>query len=175
MIQLEQDRLRLALRRRAMDLLARREHAREELVSKLAKVWDRIVQRQALPERALDETLLTEVLDKLEQDGLLSDARFLESYLNARINRGYGPLYVRHQLRQKRVDSDLLERHLAQLDPEFWLDVLSELIQSRCRSSAFPACGSKDYLKLQRFALSRGFTSAQWFEAEKRWRASAPA
>lgn len=208
MIQQEPDKVRLALRRRAMDLLARREHTRHELSHKLTAAIKKSQQRLAAQNAGAETTgtettgaqstdelsrdqfikneeqqhlsthqheqmfagLISEVLDKLEQDKLLSDSRFTESYVNARLNRGYGPLFIRHQLRQKQVDSVLLDNNLEQLEHEQWIEQLSALIRRRVRDAAFPERGSKEYLKLQRFVLSRGFTSSQWQEVEKHLR-----
>lgn len=195
------DKLRLALRRRAMDLLARREHTRYELKNKLAAGINKSKQNPVLmiasdtlpvnatgrvsdcSEELAENTrvlkqqhekmiagLLTEVLDKLEQDKLLSDSRFTESYINGRLRKGYGPLYIRHQLHQKQVSAMHLEQSLEQLDQDTWMTQLSYVIKRRLGVADFPERGSKEYLKLQRFILSRGFTASQWREVEKRFR-----
>lgn len=174
MILEDTEKLRLALRRRAMDLLARREHTRHELDTKLCAAMHKSQRRLDSPltpqAQILISGLVSEVLDKLEQDQLLSDSRFTESYVNGRLNRGYGPLYIRHQLRQKQVDGALLDNNLQQFDQEQWLEQLSSLINRRLSDTAFPEPGSKEYLKLQRFALSRGFTGSQWSQLVKRFR-----
>jgi regulatory protein len=159
----DQNKVRLALRRRAMDLLARREHTRHELSNKLTAAFHK-------SDQAVCPELLSEVLDKLEQDKLLSDSRFTESYVNGRMSRGYGPLYIRHKLREKQVDDGLLNHNLGQLDHEQWIEQLSVLIRRRVGDAELPAWGSKEHAKLQRFILSRGFTAAQWREVEKRFR-----
>jgi regulatory protein len=84
----------VAVRRAAMDLLARREHGRVELTRKLAK-------RGAPPE------LIDTALERLAQEGLLSEARYLESFVGYRARAGYGPLRIREELIQRglpRVD-----------------------------------------------------------------------
>lgn len=171
MIQEDPDKIRLVLRRRAMDLLARREHTRHELSNKLSAAIKKsqLSSSQHQHQQMLAE-LIAEVLDKLEQDKLLSDTRFAESYVNGRLNRGFGPLYIRHQLRQKQVDATLLDNNFDQLDPEQWIDQLYELIKRRVSDAGLPERGSKEYFKLQRFILSRGFTVSQWREVEKRFR-----
>ena len=81
-----------AIRRSAMDLLARREHSYSELLRKLR-------QRGAATDAAEIE------LDRLVEDGLLSDARFCEAYLYARSQRGYGGCEVRGGGRLREVGS----------------------------------------------------------------------
>lgn len=143
------------LRRAAMDLLARREHSRAELVDKL---------RRKFAEQAEGvEQLLPDVLDQLEQDGLLSDARFVAAYVRYRRSRGFGPLLIRQELRGKGVSSALLDAALAENTQE-WLESLRGLIarKRRLASSAGDAQEArKARQKLYRFCLSRGFTSVQ--------------
>lgn len=78
----------LAVRRAAMDLLARREHGRVELSRKLRK-------------RGAPDELIEAALDRLAEDGLLSEARYLESFVGYRARSGYGPQRIREELGQR--------------------------------------------------------------------------
>lgn len=138
-----------------MDLLARREHSRAELVDKLRRKFAE--QAEGLAQ------LLPAVLDQLELDGLLSDARFVAAYVRYRRSRGFGPLLIRQELRGKGVSSALLDAALAENMQE-WLDSLRGLLARKLRlvSSADDAQEArKARQKLYRFCLSRGFTSEQ--------------
>ena len=53
------------------------------------------------------------MLDELEQENLLSDARYTEAYIRQRGARGYGPDRIRQELRQKGVDGCLLAEAMA--------------------------------------------------------------
>lgn len=141
--------LRVELRRRAMDLLARREHSRLELAHKLG---------QRVDEAAAG--LIGPVLDQLETDGLLSDERFVESYVRMRRERGFGPLHIQQQLRERGIDDALAEAWLQEDDPE-WQEVLREVIEKKTGSRQPPRPGSREHQKLQRFLHGRGFTAAQ--------------
>ena len=66
-----------AVRRVAMDLLARREHGRVELARKLRR-------------RGASAELIEAALDRLCEEGLLSDARFLEAFVHSRARAGGG-------------------------------------------------------------------------------------
>jgi len=146
----------LALRRRAMDYLARREHSRFELRNKLSeKAAD------------VDVALIDLVLDRLVANGLLSDERFAESYVQSRINRGYGPVYIRYQLRQRRVEAELIDGML-DCNDQIWLHRLEELIRRKSGSTSLPLRGSPPWQKLQRFILSRGFTTQQFLQLRTR-------
>lgn len=149
--QLSEKELTTALRRRAMDYLARREHSRYELQCKLREKFE-------VP----SDALIASVLDKLEADNLLSNTRFAESYVRSRISRGYGPLYIRHQLRQRQVDSALVDQVLV-FDDDDWADLLADALAKKVVD--VPERGSKQWLKLQRFSQSRGFTLSHFSAA----------
>ena len=71
-----------------MDLLARREHGRVELTRKLRK-------------RGAPEELIEAALQRLSEEGLLSEARYLESFVAYRARAGYGPQRIREELGQR--------------------------------------------------------------------------
>lgn len=146
--QLSEKELTTALRRRAMDYLARREHSRYELQCKLREKFD-----------TPSDALIASVLDRLAADNLLSNTRFAESYVRSRVSRGYGPLYIRHQLRQRQLDSVLIDQVLS-FDEQDWTDVLADALAKKI--AEVPQRGSKQWLKLQRFSQSRGFTPSHF-------------
>ena len=82
-----------------MDLLARREHGRVELTRKLR-------QRGACPD------MIDIALDRLTEEGLLSESRYLESYINYRAGSGYGPLRIREELGQRGLSRGDIEEAL---------------------------------------------------------------
>ena len=91
-----------------MTLLARREHSRTELERKLAV-------------RGLAQPHIGDVLDALENENLLSDLRFTESYVVHRTARGQGPLKIRYELRERGVSDDLVARSV-NADRQSWCE-----------------------------------------------------
>ncbi|MGE7992152.1 recombination regulator RecX [Pseudomonas sp. NPDC089554] len=89
----------VAVRRTAMDLLARREHGRVELTRKLRQ-------------RGASDELIEQALDRLTEDGLLSEARYLESFINHRSNAGYGPARIREELGQRGLNRGDIDQAL---------------------------------------------------------------
>ena len=84
------------VRRAAMDLLARREHSRHELLLKLTRrLGDN-------PE------LFEQEIGKLADEGLQSDGRLAEAFIRARTNRGQGPVKIKMELRAKQVDDEII-------------------------------------------------------------------
>jgi regulatory protein len=129
------------LRQKAIRLLARREHTRVELASKLST--------HGTPEE------IAIVLDQLQQSGLLSDVRFAESYLRAKGSR-LGAVRLRYALRNKGVSSDAVEASLA------GADLPSELERARAlwlrKFGELPA-DPREWARQARFLQARGFPS----------------
>lgn len=123
-----------------MDLLARREHGRVELARKLR-------QRGAPPD------LIEQALDRLCEQGLLSESRYLESFVRSRANAGYGPLRIREELSQRGLPRADVEQALR--DSGFdWSEQLHELWQRKF--GQLPA-DARERAKQGRFLSYRGY------------------
>jgi regulatory protein len=83
-----------SLHARAMRFLARREHSREELQRKLARI-------------AVESDNVEAVVEELAQKGWLSDARYAEQAVRAKARR-FGPLKVANDLRSKGVADEAI-------------------------------------------------------------------
>ncbi len=126
----------------AMDLLSRREHSAYELMQKLKQ-------------RDFDIDAIEMALNRLQQDNLQSDSRFIESMVNYRVNAGFGPYKIRHELRQKGISAELVEDHLSALTVEW--ERLMEAQRSKKFGQQIPA-EYKEKMKQARFLQNRGFS-----------------
>ena len=98
-----------------MDFLARREHSLYELEHKLRRKF-----------LVADTSLIREVLTHLEEENLLSDTRFTESYIRYKKERGFGYLKIREDLIAKGIDHKIIEGKLL-VDDE-WLAIIHRVI-----------------------------------------------
>lgn len=135
-----------ALRKVAMDLLARREHGRHELARKL---------RQRGVE---DAELLAQVLDRLQADGLLSDERFVESLIRRRALSGQGPGRIRDELQQQGIERSRIQQALEASG--FDWDQLLEEVWARKFAGVLPA-DRREQGRQMRFLTYRGFSVGQ--------------
>ena len=129
----------------AMDYLSRREHATHELFQKLLQ-------------KEYDPDEISEALARLADQGLLSDERFTEAFINQRINRGSGPLKIRAELRQKGVSDAMIETFLNERDVRWRECALAVRIKKY--GSERPS-DLKETARQSRFLQSRGFSSEQ--------------
>jgi len=129
----------VSLRVRAMRYLARREHSRAELRSKL------------LPHVQEGEDVEA-VLDDLARRNWLSDSRAAEQMVTQRRSR-YGGQRIAHELRQKGIGEELIAEALPQLKA-------TELEAARevwVKKFGRPAQDQKERARQARFLQSRGF------------------
>ena len=141
------------LRKKAMDLLARREHAVAELRRKLQSHVDGRGKAQHLDADAIDD-----VLAKLQNEGLVSDERFTEAFVRHRNNNGYGPQRIQAELRERGVSEKIAAIHLDLGDPQWFERALS------VRNKRFGEDRPKDFkerARQARFLQYRGFTTEQ--------------
>lgn len=130
-----------ALQSAAMRLLASRDYGRAELERKLSVRFGRA-------------GLVQTVLDDLEERGLLSERRFVESYIDQRCRKGFGPLRIRSELAQRGVAGEAIEQGFdaASID---WEEALRTAAERK-----FGVVGAEDRQALARrgrFLEQRGF------------------
>lgn len=130
-----------ALRRRALDLLARREYSRAELARRLAR-------QGAAPDR------VAAVLDECAAQGLQSDARFAEALVASRARRGQGALRIRRELAERGVAEAVIEAALAGAGVD-WCALAREVC--RRKYGAEPAADWPERARRARFLGYRGF------------------
>lgn len=133
------------MRAKALALLARREHTRLELQQKLAQ--------RGFP---LDD--LNTVLDELTSSGLLNEQRYAEYYAQSRAAKGYGPLRIANELRQRGIAPELAELALAELADD-WLKRLCALQCKHFKPAT--ALDTAQRLRQTQFFRQRGFSSEQ--------------
>ena len=132
---------RRAARKKAMDLLARREYGHDELVGRLrAAGFDRETAREAAA--------------TLTKDGLQNDRRFAENFVAARAGRGGGPLRIRQALIERGLESGLVDQVLADIDTD-WFEQARRVRQKKY-GYAVPT-DYKEKARQMRFLQYRGF------------------
>ena len=133
-----------AARVAALDALARRDYASEDL-------------RLKLLEKGYDASVVLPLLDALRDEKLIDDRRYTENFVAYHAARGQGPLRVRLDLRRHGVQGPVVDECL-----EKYPDWIAQLQKARLKK--FGAQMPKDYAERQlqaRFLSYRGFTSAQ--------------
>ena len=127
----------------AIRYLSYREYAIEELRTKLLKKFD-------------SELEVAQVLEQLLSDDLLSEQRFAESYIRARVNKGYGPEHIRSELMQKGLAKWAIDQALK--DSEFvWSEEVYKVWVKKFNQA--PNDNMQDRVRQWRFLQYRGFSN----------------
>ena len=122
-------------------MLARREHSAFEI-------------RRKLRQKDIDDSEIEEAIERLQQEGLLSDQRYAESYINMRRGKGYGPLRIAQELRERGVAESDFGQYLYAADMDWW----SALKAAHDKKFGTGPCGSyEEKAKRIRHLQYRGF------------------
>mgnify|MGYP005817144273 CR=1 FL=1 len=129
----------------AVRLLARREHSTEEL-------------RRKLRTRGHSDDAIEAVVSRLAAKRLVSDDRFVTSFVHHHAQRGQGPIRIRAELRQQGIADDLIDLALENSSTDWALE--AQRVRHRKFGSALPA-SMAERAKQARFLQYRGFSSDQ--------------
>jgi regulatory protein len=88
-------------------MLARREHSAFEI-------------RRKLQQKDIAAAEIEDAVEHLQREGLLSDERYAESYINMRRGKGYGPLRIALELRERGVAESDYGQFLFADDMDWW-------------------------------------------------------
>ena len=138
-----------ALRRAAMDYLARREHSFYELKKKL---------HTKFPQVKTD--VIHDVVHALRVENLQNDERFVESYSRYRKSRGFGYRHIRHALKLRKVENKQVDKYLVLNDSE-WVELAISVIRKKWGGRGPAEMTSIERSKIIRFMESRGFLFSQ--------------
>jgi len=134
------------IRLAAMNLLARREHSVRELRNKLKR-------------RFSDSDRIDEQLSLLIAERLQSDVRFAQSYTRQRISRGYGPIRLHEELRERGVAEADVTAAMDEMEID-WHALAVEVIHKRF--GALAPIDIKEKAKRARFMQYRGFAAEHY-------------
>jgi regulatory protein len=128
-----------------MDYLARREHGRTELVNKLTRF-------------GFDANVADDAVARLVDDGLQSEQRFVEAFVNSRISQGKGPAKIRSELRERGLSEGHIDEGLLDAGQDWY----ALAIEVRLKKFGAPRPEDfKEKARQMRFLQSRGFDQDQ--------------
>ena len=126
-------------------LCAQAEHCEQEMRDKM-KRWE------------IDEMAQNRIIQRLVEERYVDNERYARAFVKDKIRYNkWGRRKVQQALWMKRIDNDIQQRILDEIDDKEYLDVLRPLLKQKRKSIK----ADSDYelnQKLVRFALGRGFT-----------------
>jgi len=94
-------------RKKAMDYLARREHSCAELCRKMETF-------------GFDSEVALDAVEQLQKDGLQSDRRFVEAFVQSRVSQGKGPTRIRADLLQRGIRDSMIQEAVAEFGQDWF-------------------------------------------------------
>lgn len=105
--------------------------------------------------RGYEEASIRTVVEALGKEGLQSDNRYTENYIHNRIEKGYGPVRIVQELREKGIDDELISLQIAEQEPD-WLQLAGKARIKRF-GHKLPQ-NFREQAKQSRFLQQRGFS-----------------
>lgn len=107
-----------------------------------------------LSARNFEDSDIADAIELLIADDILSDERFSDSYVESRVNKGFGPIKIRAELRERGVDRDLIGESVDAYNHE-WPSKASEARHKRFGADVPENWDERS--KQTRFLQARGF------------------
>ena len=144
----QRDSTALDPRRKAIELLTRREHSRRELVRKLT-------------ERGIASEQAGAAVDELAGEGWQDDSRYAQVLVRSRAQAGHGPVRICAELRTHGLGQELIDAVLDACEVD-WNQSARQQLQKRFGSAR--AGSRQDLAKQGAFLQRRGFSldSIRW-------------
>ena len=113
------------------------------------------IYKKALDKLEGDSAAAEEIVAKLIANGFVSDLRYATAFAREKASlTGWGPVKIRFALSAKRIDREVIDEALGEIDAEKADAKLERLLEAKRRSLEGDPQGR---LKLIKFALSRGY------------------
>ncbi len=132
-------------RKKALDYLARREHSRDELCRKMEKA-------------GFEMNATLDAIEQLQKDGLQSDRRFVDAFVQSRIGQGKGPTRIRADLAQRGIHEPMIHEVLSETDADWF--ALAKATRAKKFGGDKPL-EFKEKARQMRFLQYRGFEPEQ--------------
>ncbi len=114
--------------------------------------------REKLRKLELPSHTVNEIIEQLIAQRFIDDARFARAFANDKIRfSGWGRLKIRAALVEKKVDRDIIEAAIDNIDFQEYIDVMRRVGSAKAKSLNLAL--RDDQARLYRFLLSRGFES----------------
>ena len=131
-------------RKKAMDFLARREYGQVELQNRLIKA-------------GFDAGVAEAAVGQLSNEGLQDDRRFVENFVQSRINQGKGPVRIQADLGQRGLASGLVDEVLDDSEAD-WFEIARQEREKKFGPDLPTDFNAK--ARQMRFLQYRGFDAA---------------
>ncbi len=99
----------------------------------------------------------TSIIEKLKSIGLINDEAFAKAYVNDKINLSLdGPDKIRNNLKKLKVDNDIIDKALSNIDENIILEHIKKLINKKIKSTKYTGYVLKN--KITIYLINLGYS-----------------
>ncbi|MCX7661665.1 MAG: RecX family transcriptional regulator [Candidatus Omnitrophica bacterium] len=87
-----------------------------------------------LKEKGFSEEIIKEIIAYLKEKKFLNDLEFCKEWINSKINKKFGLERIKHELKQKGIETKIIEKEIERIKEEYPEDkIISEIIKDRLK------------------------------------------
>ena len=109
-----------------------------------------------LAKKGIETNLILKIIDKLVENNLVNDKYYFSELINHYINLGYGPYYIKEVGKQNKIDNDIIESSLSNIDNTLYENKAYTLIEKSFRNK--DKTDKKEINKVKNNLYRRGFS-----------------
>lgn len=89
-----------------------------------------------LKRKNYDDNVISEVIEKIKEEGLINDKRYVKAYTNDKINLSlYGPFKIKNELLKSNIEESVIDDYLNTIEEDVWLEKINKIIDKKVKSN----------------------------------------
>ena len=88
--------------------------------------------RLKLQELNANPVILNKITNRLKEEGFLNEDRFIRTYVLGKLrNKYWGKIKIKQGLKERSIDEDAIEKHMAVIEESEYLEIIGKLIRKK--------------------------------------------
>ncbi len=121
--------------------------------------------KEILQKKNFSSSIIDEVIEKLKKEGYLNEEKYIEAYINDKINLSKdGPFKIKKSLELLDLDSEKINNYLESIDEEIWDEKLQKIINKKLNLMKNKSLSTiKNKLKIELFNLGYDNSKIEYY------------
>ncbi len=89
-----------------------------------------------LKRKNYNEDIITKVIKRLKEEGLIDNKKYVKAYTNDKINLSlYGPFKIRNELIKLNIEENIINEYLETIEEDVWLNKINKIIEKKLKQN----------------------------------------
>ena len=116
-----------------------------------------------LDKKNYDKSIVNKVIDKILEEGYINDNKYIELYINDRINLSTdGPFKIKNNLLKNELDINYIDKVLESINNEVWKNKIEKIIDKKSKSNKNSKYIFKN--KITNYLINLGYEKSMIYE-----------